>query len=75
MATLLRVSLGQHSLAGRHPVNQDFHGAVLPEGRPLQLKGLAVALADGIGSSEVSQVASAAAVRGFLEDYYNTSEA
>jgi hypothetical protein len=39
-------------------------------------KGIAlVALADGIGSSRVSQVASAAAVRGFLDDYYATSDA
>jgi serine/threonine protein phosphatase PrpC len=38
-------------------------------------KGIAIAIADGIGSSRVSQVASAAAVRGFLDDYYATSEA
>ncbi|MEO5736738.1 MAG: protein kinase, partial [Variovorax sp.] len=38
-------------------------------------KGIAVAIADGIGSSRVSQVASAAAVRGFLDDYYATSDA
>lgn len=34
-----------------------------------------LALADGIGSSPVSQLASAAAVRSFLDDYYATSEA
>ena len=72
----LRVTLGQHSLAGRKsPVNQDFHGAMLPEGALRASKGIAVALADGIGSSRVSQVASAAAVRGFLDDYYATSDA
>ncbi|BEP58565.1 bifunctional protein-serine/threonine kinase/phosphatase [Variovorax sp. V118] len=71
----LRVTLGQHSLAGLYaPVNQDFHGAMLPEGALLLSKGIAVALADGIGSSRVSQVASAAAVRGFLDDYYATSD-
>ena len=71
----LRVTLGQHSLAGSHaPVNQDFHGAMLPEGALRASKGIAVALADGIGSSRVSQVASAAAVRGFLDDYYATSD-
>lgn len=71
----LRVTLGQHSRAGRHGVNQDFHGAMLP-GEPLRSsKGIALALADGIGSSAVSQFASAAAVRGFLEDYYATSDA
>ena len=38
-------------------------------------KGIAIALADGISSSNVSQVASQSAVRVFLEDYYCTSPA
>lgn len=71
----LRVTLGQHSQAGRKAVNQDFHGAAVPQGAHLLTKGIALALADGISSSAVSQVASAAAVRGFLDDYYCTSEA
>jgi len=75
MSTRLRLTLGQHSEAGRKPVNQDFHGAVVPPQPLLDSKGIALALADGISSSAVSQVASAAAVRGFLEDYYCTSEA
>ncbi|RCW75850.1 bifunctional protein-serine/threonine kinase/phosphatase [Pseudorhodoferax soli] len=74
-AAPLEVTLGQHSLAGDKGLNQDFHGAVVPTGSALYFKGIAVALADGIGSSPVSQVASAAAVRGFLDDYYATSEA
>ena len=75
MHNALRVTLGQHSLAGRHAVNQDFHGAMLPQGALRAAKGVALAIADGIGSSGVSQIASAAAVRGFLDDYYATSEA
>ena len=76
MRTPLRVSLGQHSLAGPgKAVNQDFHGAMLPEGALRESKGIALAIADGIGSSRVSQIASAAAVRGFLDDYYATSDA
>ncbi len=75
MSDPLRVTLGQHSQAGRKPVNQDFHGATVPRGTHLHTKGIALALADGISSSAVSQVASAAAVRGFLDDYYATSEA
>ncbi|MBA4110104.1 MAG: protein kinase [Leptothrix sp. (in: Bacteria)] len=71
----LRITLGQHSQAGRKPVNQDFHGAAIPLEPHLSSKGIVVALADGISSSAVSQVASAAAVRGFLDDYYCTSEA
>jgi len=72
---MLEVRVGQHSHAGRQPTNQDFHGAATPTGVARQTKGVAIALADGIGSSAVSQIASAAAVRGFLEDYYGTSEA
>lgn len=71
----LRVDIGQYSEAGRKPLNQDFHGAVVPTGALLATKGVVLALADGISSSPVSQEASAAAVRSFLEDYYLTSEA
>ncbi len=75
MKKSLQVTLGQHSLARVGSVNQDFHGAMLPAGSLRVSKGIAIAIADGIGSSRVSQVASAAAVRGFLDDYYATSEA
>ena len=75
MTQTLRVTLGQHSRGGVHGVNQDFHGAMLPHEPLRSRKGIAVALADGIGSSPVSQEASAAAVRSFLEDYYATSDA
>ena len=71
----LRLTLGQHSEAGTKPLNQDFHGAALPTDAQRRSRGVALAIADGISSSPVSQVASAAAVRGFLEDYYGTSEA
>jgi serine/threonine protein phosphatase PrpC len=71
----LKVTLGQHSDKGRKSVNQDFYGATIPAEPLLSSKGIAVAIADGIGSSDVSQVASEFAVMGFLEDYYCTSEA
>lgn len=71
----LKLSLGQHSDKGRKPVNQDFHGALIPTEPQLSAKGIVIALADGISSSEVSQVAAEAAVRGILEDYYCTSDA
>lgn len=74
-AAALRIALGQASLAGAHPTNQDFHGACLPRGHQLASKGIVLALADGISSSAVGQVASQTAVRSFLEDYYATSEA
>jgi serine/threonine protein phosphatase PrpC/predicted Ser/Thr protein kinase len=72
---MLAVRVGQYSDRGRKEVNQDFHGATLPQGPLLSSKGVAVAVADGIGSSAVSRAASELAVRGLLEDYYCTSEA
>jgi serine/threonine protein phosphatase PrpC len=71
----LKVSVGQHSDKGRKEVNQDFYGVMVPGEPLLAAKGIAVALADGIGSSEVSQIASEFAVMGFLDDYYCTSPA
>lgn len=75
MNKTLRVTVGQATLAGAHDTNQDFHGAFLPRGHQLASKGITLALADGISSSQVSQLASQTAVRSFLEDYYATSEA
>lgn len=74
MATKLRVAIGQYSDQGRKPLNQDFHGVIIPLEPLLDTKGVAVALADGISSSEVSQIASELCVKGFLDDYYATSE-
>src|SRR3954471_16558369 len=70
----LRVAVGQHSDRGRKAVNQDFYGFRVPAEPHLSSKGIAIALADGIGSSEVSQVAAEFAVMALLEDYYSTSE-
>jgi serine/threonine protein phosphatase PrpC len=71
----LKISLGQYSEPGRKEINQDFHGACIPDEPQLTAKGIAVAVADGVSSSNVSQIASEATVKGFLEDYYCTSPA
>ena len=70
-----QVSVGQHSDKGRKAVNQDFHGVAAPTEALRRSKGIVVALADGIGSSEVSQVAAEFAVMSLLDDYYCTSDA
>ena len=75
MGHQLRISVGQYSDKGRKERNQDFHGICVPREPQLGAKGIAIALADGISSSEVSQVAAQSAVTGFLEDYYCTSDA
>ncbi len=74
MANQLQVSIGQASDKGCKKINQDFHGACIPKEPLLTSKGVAIGLADGISSSEVSQHASEVAVKGFLDDYYCTSE-
>lgn len=74
MAAQLQIAFGQHSSKGRKATNQDFHAVMVPPEPQLGAKGVVVALADGISSSQVSQVASQTAVRGFLEDYYATPE-
>ncbi len=74
MPNQLAISIGQHSDKGRKDTNQDFHGALIPEEPLLSLKGIAVVLADGISSSDVSAIASESAVKSFLTDYYCTSD-
>jgi serine/threonine protein phosphatase PrpC/predicted Ser/Thr protein kinase len=71
----LKLAIGQYSDRGRKEINQDFHGVYVPKEPQLSSKGIAIVLADGISSSQVSHIASEAAVTGFLEDYYCTSEA
>lgn len=75
MSNQLRVSVGEYSDKGRKRVNQDFHGIAVPGEPQLSSKGVALCLADGISSSEVSQLASQTAVNAFLTDYYCTSDA
>ena len=74
MPSALKITSGQYSDKGRKESNQDFHGIYVPQEPQLSSKGIAIALADGISSSDVSQLASQAAVTGFLEDYFCTSE-
>ncbi len=70
----LHISIGQCSDAGRKEVNQDFFGALTPIQPALGLKGITVVLADGISSSNVSQIAAQSAVKSFLTDYYSTPD-
>jgi len=75
MSSKLKLSIGQYSDKGRKESNQDFHGVYIPKEPLLTSKGIAIALADGISSSEVSHIASETAVKSFLSDYFCTSEA
>ena len=70
----LAISLGQHSDKGRKDANQDFYGALIPVQPMLRLKGIAIAIADGISSSSVSAIAAQSAIKSFLTDYYCTPD-
>lgn len=70
-----RFSCGQYSDRGRKETNQDFHGISTPDATLLETKGLALAIADGISTSNLSHIASATAVNSFFSDYYCTSDA
>lgn len=75
MTDQLSISLGHYSTAGAKEANQDFHGALVPEGPLLASKGIALAIADGISTSALGAAAAETAVKSFLSDYYATSEA
>ncbi|WP_293748071.1 bifunctional protein-serine/threonine kinase/phosphatase [uncultured Paraglaciecola sp.] len=74
MSDAIAISVGQYSDKGRKDINQDFYGVLVPKEPLLSSKGIAIAIADGISSSEVSHIASEASVRGLLDDYFCTSE-
>jgi serine/threonine protein phosphatase PrpC len=70
----LEVSIGSATNKGVKPINQDFMGSLIPQEPSLSAKGIVLAMADGISSSQVSQIASQTAISSFLDDYYCTSE-
>jgi len=74
MSTQLKISLGQCSDKGIKERNEDFYGAYIPEGSTLENKGIACAIADGMGSCANAQEASEHCVKSFLNDYFSTPE-
>jgi len=74
MQNKLTISIGEYSSKGRKEINQDFHDIRIPKEPQLTNKGIAIALSDGISSSQVSQIASKVSVTSFLEDYFSTPE-
>lgn len=74
MSNQLHISYGHHTNKGQKKINQDFHDIHIPKEPLLSSKGIAISLADGISTSEVSQIASKTAITGFLEDYFCTAE-
>jgi len=71
----LQLTISEHTSKGQKEINQDFHDIRIPSEPLITSKGVAIAIADGISSSKVSQEASKVSVGYFLEDYFSTSEA
>lgn len=70
----LAVSIGQCSITGPRPRNEDFVGAVTPTGETLDAKGVLLAVADGVGGHAKGREAAEFTVRGLLNDYYATPD-
>ncbi len=74
MTTTLKISLGSSSDKGIKERNEDFLGALMPEGAQLTHKGIAIAIADGMSGSDAGHEASHCCVASFLSDYYSTPD-
>jgi len=74
MSSKLLLTAGQYSDKGIKEKNEDACGILIPEGSLIDTKGVSIVIADGVSSSEAAREASEACVRGFLTDYYSTSE-
>ncbi len=74
MAKTLQIRIGGHSHKGIKAHNEDHLGSVIPEEPQLTLKGITVAIADGMSGSEAGKEASHCCIAAFLEDYYSTPD-
>ncbi|TAN52647.1 MAG: bifunctional protein-serine/threonine kinase/phosphatase [Methylococcaceae bacterium] len=71
----LTIQAGFASLQGRRADNQDYVGWVEPaDAQALTLRGVVVALADGVGGAKGGRQAAETAVRLFLDGYYSLPE-
>lgn len=70
----LQVDIAHSTLTGLRSRNEDYVGAVAPEGGELATKGMLLAVADGVGGHAQGREAAEYAVRNLLGDYYATPE-
>ncbi len=72
--TALEIRFGGHTSAGIKAHNQDAFAAYQPDSSARMLKGVVVAIADGVSCSERSAEASQVSVTDFINDYYSTPD-
>jgi len=70
----LAIDYAAQTAAGNKVENADAADALVPRDGQLLSKGIAVAIADGVSSSEGGREASQLCVTGFLNDYFSTPE-
>lgn len=70
----LQITLGHATQQGLRPANEDFVGAVTPDGALLEYKGVLLAIADGVGGHARGREAAEYSVRGLLADYFSTPD-
>jgi len=74
MTQKLKISLASYSDKGVKPDNDDCLGSHIPETHTLKNKGIVIAIADGMSSSDAGKEASHACINGFINDYYSTPD-
>jgi len=70
----LSVRVGQSTLANPFGPNEDFAGAATPDGDEHRLKGVALAIADGVGKGRGGGALAESAVREFLTGWYSSPD-
>lgn len=70
----LKFSVGESSLTGPRPRNEDYAGVVTPNNAQLSTKGALLAVADGVGGNAGGREAAEMTVRTVSADYYATPD-
>ncbi|NOT65004.1 MAG: bifunctional protein-serine/threonine kinase/phosphatase [Methylotenera sp.] len=70
----LKFEIGQSSLTGPRPRNEDYVGVVTPAKAQLSIKGALIAVADGVSGNAGGGEASEMTVRTVSADYYATPD-
>lgn len=74
MSDVPKITIGAYSIAGKKDRNDDSYGVLIPDDNLLETKGIAMAIADGMSTSEGGKAASETCVKSFFSDYYCTHE-